>query len=118
MLSRGKKNLIQFVQTVTNKSSPNYVVPAKPVATFDNDGTLWVEQPIYTQLIFAMDRERALAPMHPEWKSEKPFSIIIHNNKQAINSLILLVKNQLLLLETPMVTKKCLNGLNRERGLV
>jgi hypothetical protein len=67
-----KKAIIQFVQNVTNKESPSFVPREKRIATFDNDGTLWAEQPMYFQLFFVVDRVKALAPQHPEWKTQEP----------------------------------------------
>ncbi|MGH2341670.1 HAD family hydrolase [Segnochrobactraceae bacterium EtOH-i3] len=63
-----KTAIESFVQTVTDPNSADFVPPADRVAVFDNDGTLWVEQPMYTQLAFALDRVRELAPAHPEWQ--------------------------------------------------
>ena len=63
-----KKALLGFVECATKKGSPDFVPPEERVATFDNDGTLWGEQPLYFQLVFAIDRVKALAPQHPEWK--------------------------------------------------
>lgn len=63
-----KQAIIAFVGKVTKEGSPDFVPPAERIATFDNDGTLWAEQPIYFQLRFALDRVKALAPQHPEWK--------------------------------------------------
>lgn len=79
-----KQAIIKFVSEVTDKTNPHYTSPEDRIATFDNDGTLWVEQPIYTQLIFAMDRVKKLAPSHPEWKTQMPFSAIINNDRQAM----------------------------------
>jgi hypothetical protein len=62
-----KKAFLEFVRKVTDKDSSDFVAPADRIATFDNDGTLWVEQPIYTQAAFALDRVKALAPQHPDW---------------------------------------------------
>lgn len=67
-----KAAIIEFVEKVSSKGSPDFVPPEDRIATFDNDGTLWCEQPIYTQLAFAFDRVKALAPEHPEWKTEQP----------------------------------------------
>src|SRR5262245_64689600 len=63
-----KKAIVAFVQRVTQKVSADFVSPAQRIATFDNDGTLWAERPMYFQLAFALDRVKALAPKHPEWK--------------------------------------------------
>jgi len=65
--------LLDFVAKVTKEGGPDFVPAAERVATFDNDGTLWVEQPMYTQLAFTLDRVKALAPEHPEWKEKPPF---------------------------------------------
>src|SRR5260221_12588516 len=65
--------IIDFVRITTDKASQSYVLPEDRIATFDQDGTLWVEQPLFTQAMFALDRVRALAPAHPEWKAEEPF---------------------------------------------
>ncbi|HEX4045646.1 MAG TPA: HAD family hydrolase [Gammaproteobacteria bacterium] len=84
-----KQAIIAFVTEVTDKNNPNYVPVADRIATFDNDGTLWVEQPMYTQVVFAFDRIKQLAAQHPEWKDEKPFSIILSGDRQAISKLTL-----------------------------
>jgi len=72
-----KTTIVTFVERVTKPGSPDLVLPAERIATFDNDGTLWAEQPIYFQLAFALDRVKALAPMHPEWKDEEPFASLL-----------------------------------------
>ena len=64
-----KKSIVAFVARVTTQGSPDFVPPSERIATFDNDGTLWAEQPMYFQLFFAVDRVKALAPKHPEWKT-------------------------------------------------
>jgi hypothetical protein len=71
---RVKQAIIDFVAKVTKPGSPDFVPPAERIATFDNDGTLWCEQPMYFQLLFALDRVKALAPKHPEWKDKEPFA--------------------------------------------
>jgi phosphoglycolate phosphatase-like HAD superfamily hydrolase len=81
-----REAIVSFVQRVTDKGSPNFVPAEKRIATFDNDGTLWVENPMYTQLAFALDRVRAMAPDHPEWKSTQPFKAVIENDKAALSS--------------------------------
>jgi phosphoglycolate phosphatase-like HAD superfamily hydrolase len=78
-----KKALIAFVERVTTKGSPDFVPPAERIATFDNDGTLWAEQPIYFQVQFALDRVKALAPQHPEWKTKEPFSHLLAGDMKA-----------------------------------
>ena len=72
-----KKAIVEFVKTTTDKASPNYVPPGERIATFDNDGTLWVEQPMYVQALFALDRVKTLAPRHPEWQSLEPFASVL-----------------------------------------
>ena len=62
---------------MTKQGSPDFVPPAERIATFDNDGTLWAEQPMYFQLAFALDRVKALAPQHPEWKDKEPFASLL-----------------------------------------
>lgn len=77
-----KRSIMSFVSRTTDTRSPDYVPPEDRIATFDNDGTLWTEKPIYTQAVFAFDRVRALAPQHPEWKEEEPFKSILDGNPQ------------------------------------
>src|SRR5438067_2814684 len=72
-----KKSITDFIAKVTKEGSADFVPPAERIATFDNDGTLWAEQPIYVQLVFALDRVKALAPQHPEWKDEEPFASLL-----------------------------------------
>src|SRR5438034_10195592 len=67
-----KQAILDFVRATTDRANPSYVPPEDRIATFDQDGTLWVEHPIYTQAVFALDRVRILAPAHPEWKNEEP----------------------------------------------
>ncbi|MFK5921756.1 MAG: HAD family hydrolase [Verrucomicrobiota bacterium] len=75
-----KQAIISFVERTTQADSPDYVLPAKRIATFDNDGCLWSEQPIYFQLIFIIDQIKMLAPQHPEWKTTEPFASILKND--------------------------------------
>src|SRR5881397_4005809 len=72
-----KKSITDFVAKVTKEGSPDFVPPEERIATFDNDGTLWCEQPMYFQLLFALDRVKALAPQHPEWKTKEPFASLL-----------------------------------------
>jgi phosphoserine phosphatase len=75
-----KQSIINFVNEVTDENNPNFVKPADRIATFDNDGNLWSEQPAYFQLFFAIDRVKALAPEHPEWKTEQPFKAVLDDD--------------------------------------
>jgi hypothetical protein len=75
--AKAKKSIIEFVAKVTKKSSPHFVPPSERIATFDNDGTLWAEQPMYFQLFFALDRVKALSSQHPEWKDTEPFASLL-----------------------------------------
>lgn len=77
-----KKNIIQFVEAVSDKSNPDYVPPADRIATIDNDGTLWVEQPLYTQFIFSITRFKELAATHPQWKQDPKMSALLKKNPQ------------------------------------
>ncbi len=79
-----KKAIVDFVGRATKEGGPDFVPVAQRIATFDNDGTLWAEQPIYFQLAFAFDRVKALAPAHPEWKEKQPFKGVIEGDMKAI----------------------------------
>lgn len=79
-----KAAIVAFVAAVTTEGSPDFVPPAERIAVFDNDGTLWVEQPIYTQLAFAMDRVKALAEKHPEWRDTQPFQAVLEGDRDAL----------------------------------
>jgi len=78
-----KKSITDFVARVTAQGGADFVPPAERIATFDNDGTLWAEQPVYFQLAFAFDRVRALAPQHPEWKTKLPFRALLEKDMRA-----------------------------------
>jgi phosphoglycolate phosphatase-like HAD superfamily hydrolase len=79
-----KKSIESFVDRVTKEGSPDFVPPADRIATFDNDGTLWVEAPVYTQVAFAFDRVKQMAPQHPEWKTKQPFKGILEGDMKAV----------------------------------
>jgi len=78
-----KQSIVDFVAKVTKEGSSDFVPVAERIATFDNDGTLWCEQPMYFQLIFALDRMKALAPQHPEWKDKEPFASLLKGDLKA-----------------------------------
>ena len=75
-----KKAIVEFVTKVTTTGSPDFVPVPERIATFDNDGTLWCEQPLPVQLYFALDRVKALAPQHPEWKTKEPFASLLKSD--------------------------------------
>ena len=75
-----KQAILKFVKTTTDNSSPNFVPTEQRVATFDQDGTMWVEHPMYTQVLFALDRVAELAPQHPEWKTTPPFRAVLSDD--------------------------------------
>lgn len=81
-----KSAIVQFVQSVTEKGGKDYVPPEERIATFDNDGTLWVEYPLYTQLLFAADRVKELAPKHPEWKTKQPFKAVLEGDMKTVGA--------------------------------
>ncbi len=78
-----KRAIIDFVERVTRRGGPEYVPPAQRIAVFDNDGTLWTEQPEYVQVAFMMDRVRELAPHHPEWRDREPFKSMLAGDAAA-----------------------------------
>ena len=79
-----KAAILDFVTRVTSEGGPDFVPVADRIATFDNDGTLWVEHPIYTQLAFALDQVKALAPQHPEWATTQPFQAVLEGDMKAL----------------------------------
>ena len=80
-----KQAIVKFVTDVNSQGAPTFVAPSDRVAVFDNDGTLWSEQPLYFQFVFALDRIKAMAPQHPEWKDREPFrSILAGDMKTAL----------------------------------
>jgi phosphoserine phosphatase len=78
-----KRSITAFVEKVTKEGSPDFVPVAQRIATFDNDGTLWCEKPLPVQLFFALDRVKALAPQHPEWKDKEPFASLLKGDLKA-----------------------------------
>jgi hypothetical protein len=81
-----KKAIVQFVESVTKQGSPDFVPVAERIATFDNDGTLWSEQPIYTQIFFLVEQVKAMAPQHPEWKTQEPFASVLKGDLKAVTA--------------------------------
>lgn len=79
-----KASIVDFVTAVTTSGGPDYVAPEERIATFDNDGTLWTEQPMYNQLAFALDRVKAMEPLHPEWKDTQPFKAVLEGDMKTV----------------------------------
>jgi phosphoglycolate phosphatase-like HAD superfamily hydrolase len=79
-----RQAIVEFVEAVTTEGGADFVPPQDRIATFDQDGTLWVEHPLYGQAMFALDRVRALAPEHPEWKDEEPFKAVLTGDREAM----------------------------------
>lgn len=82
--STAKAAIIEFVDRVTREGGPDYAPPAERIAVFDNDGTLWVEHPMYVQLAFAVDRVKATAPLHPEWKDKQHFKAVLEEDMKTL----------------------------------
>jgi hypothetical protein len=80
----GKTAVLNFVRRVTTTGGADFVPPAERIATFDNDGTLWTEQPIYVQFEFALDRVKSLAAQHPEWKQQQPFQAVLEGDHKSL----------------------------------
>jgi hypothetical protein len=81
---RAKQAIVDFVGAVTREGSPDFVPTSQRIATFDNDGTLWAEQPMYVQLAFALDRVKTLASQHPEWKDTQPFKAALDGDMKTL----------------------------------
>jgi phosphoserine phosphatase len=79
-----KQAILNFIARVTQQDSPDFVPADDRVATFDNDGTLWVEHPMYTQLAFILDRVKAMAPLHPEWNNMQPFKAALEGDMKTV----------------------------------
>ena len=82
-----RQAILNFVRATTDPSNPSFIPPERRIATFDQDGTTWVEHPMYTQVVFAFDRVVALAPQHPEWKTTQPFQTVLSGDKAAMAQL-------------------------------
>ena len=79
-----KQAIVEFVGRVTQSGGPDFVAPAERIATFDNDGTLWVEQPMYVQLAFALDRVKVMSPSYPEWQDKQPFKAVLDGDMKTL----------------------------------
>ena len=79
-----KAAIVEFVEKVSKEGSPDFVPEPERIAVFDNDGTLWTEQPMYVQLAFALDRVKAEAPKHPEWATTQPFQAVLEGDMKTL----------------------------------
>ena len=79
-----KASITDFVKRVSTQGDPDFVSPEQRIAVFDNDGTLWCEQPMYVQLAFVLDRVKAMAPLHPEWKDKQPFKAVLERDMKTV----------------------------------
>jgi hypothetical protein len=79
-----KKSITDFIPRVTTEGGADFVPPDQRIATFDNDGTLWAEQPMYFQIMFAIDRVKTLAAKNPEWKKKQPFKAVLEDDRKAL----------------------------------
>jgi len=84
--SASRNAIVHFIARVTDEKGPDFVPVAERIAVFDNDGTLWSEQPMYVQLAFALDRVKELAPQHPEWKTKQPFAAVLKGDLAALHA--------------------------------
>src|SRR5262245_60155462 len=78
-----KRSIVEFVASVSKPGSPEFLPIAERIALFDNDGTLWAEQPVFSQAFFAFDRIRRLATEHPEWKTKEPFASVLKGDEKS-----------------------------------
>ncbi len=81
-----RQAIVEFVRAATDRNNPKFVPPEERIAAFDNDGTLWAEQPLPFQMFFIMDRIRSLAPQHPEWKDKQPFKAVMENAPKSLSA--------------------------------
>jgi hypothetical protein len=109
-----KKAIVDFVTVTTTKGSPKFVPLEERIATFDQDGTTWVEHPIYSQVVFALDRVAALAPQHPEWKTTQPFQSVVTGDKAAIAKFTLKDLEAILAVTHSGMTVEVFQGLARD----
>lgn len=82
--SASKRAIVAFVDSATKQGSPDYIPPEERIATFDNDGTLWSEQPAYFQMFYLIDQVKKMAPEHPEWKSREPFASVLKGDMKSV----------------------------------
>src|SRR5689334_6331661 len=93
-----KQAIVKFVEVTTTQGSPKFVPPAERIATFDQDGTLWVEHPMYSQIMYCLERVGALVRAKPELKDREPFKTVLSGNREAISKLSLKDLEEILML--------------------
>ncbi|MFZ4590565.1 MAG: HAD family hydrolase [Ignavibacteria bacterium] len=101
-----KKAIISFVEKVTTAGSPDFVPVSERIATFDNDGTLWSEQPMYFQFIFVFERIKVLAPQHPEWKDKQPFKSVLEGDFKTVMQSDINTINELVMVTSADITSE------------
>ena len=111
-----KQAILDLVRATTEPGSPDFVPPEERLATFDQDGTLWVEHPIYSQVVFALDRVVALAPEHPEWKDKEPFKTVLSGDRAAMAKLSLRDLEEIVFATHAGMTRRGVQRHRRGRG--
>jgi phosphoglycolate phosphatase-like HAD superfamily hydrolase len=105
-----KEAIASFVASVIDRNSATYVEPSERIAVFDNDGTLWAEQPLYFQLLFALDRVRDMAAEHPEWREQQPFKAILEDDREKLGKMSLHDVTQIVMVTHAGMTVEEFNG--------
>ena len=106
-----KHAILKFVKDTTDRNSPSYVEQRDRIATFDQDGTLWTEHPLYAQAMFALDRVGKLAPQHPEWRQQQPFKAVLEGDRQAMGNFTEADWLQIIAVTHAGMSTKAFNGL-------
>ncbi len=106
-----KHAILKFAKDTTDRNSPSYVEQRDRIATFDQDGTLWTEHPLYAQAMFALDRVGKLAPQHPEWRQQQPFEAVLDGNRQAMGKFTEADWLQIIAVTHAGMSTKAFNGL-------
>jgi phosphoglycolate phosphatase-like HAD superfamily hydrolase len=105
-----KQAIVDFVRATTDRLSPSYVSPEERIATFDQDGTLWVEHPMYTQLVYCLERVPAVVAKEPELKNAEPFKTVLSGNREAMAKLTLHDLEKILFVTLTGMTTEQFNG--------
>jgi hypothetical protein len=108
-----KTRIVAFVQAATDRSGRDYVPPDQRIATFDNDGTLWSEQPVYVQFAFMLDQLKAAAPKHPEWKDNAAYKALAAKDMKALKKIGTNPLIELLVVATSGMTTDAYDAMSR-----